>query len=90
MEVSGPRFDLHKAYDALTNARSLIHSFSKEPVEKALEEGYEATTQVGERAQASLEEHTFRRVWLAATLVPILIVATLLLLYIRTLPARTP
>lgn len=90
MEVSGPRFDLRKADDALTNARSLIHSFSKEPVEQALAEGFEVTSQVGQRAQAALEEHTFRRIWLATALAPILVVILLLLLYIRTLPVRAP
>lgn len=88
MEVSGPRFDLHKAQDALTNARSLVHTFAKEPVEEALAEGLKVTSQVNSEAQAALAEHTFRRQWLAASLVPLLVVVVLLVLYIRSLPAR--
>ncbi|MFH1267118.1 MAG: cytochrome c3 family protein [Planctomycetota bacterium] len=86
MEVRGPRFDLRQAFDALTNARSMIHSFAWEPVQEALDEGLEVTGEVKGLAEAALAEHTYRRVWLGATLVPIGIVIVLLLLYIRSLP----
>jgi predicted CXXCH cytochrome family protein len=86
MEVRGPRFDLRQAFDALTNARTLVHSFKPGPVDEALGEGLKVTAQVEERAGAALQEHTNRRVWLAASLVPMLIVVALLLAYIRTLP----
>ncbi len=86
MEVSTPRFDLRQAVDALTNARSLIHSFSRDRVEEALKKGEQVASEVKRRAEAALAEHTARRVWLALVLVPILIVVVLLLLYIRTLP----
>ncbi len=86
MEVRGPRFDLRQAFDALTNARSLVHSFAVAPVNEALDGGRNVTTRVVESAEKALAEHTFRRVWLAATLVPILIVVGLLVFYIRTLP----
>jgi len=86
MEVRGPRFDLRQAFDALTNARTLVHSFKPAPLEAALGEGLKVTAQVKEMAGTALAEHTNRRVWLAASLVPILIVVTLLLIYIRTLP----
>jgi predicted CXXCH cytochrome family protein len=86
MEVRGPRFDLRQAFDALTNARTLVHSFKPGPLEEALGDGLKVTAQVSERARAALAEHTYRRVWLAASLVPILVVVALLLLYIRTLP----
>ena len=33
MEVSGPRFDLRNAQSALTNARTLLHSFQLKPVD---------------------------------------------------------
>ncbi|OHB84714.1 MAG: hypothetical protein A2V98_21570 [Planctomycetes bacterium RBG_16_64_12] len=89
MEVRGPRFDLRQAVDALTNARSMIHSFAAAPVEEALNEGLRVTAEVNERAASALAEHTSRRVWLAASLVPIGIVIVLLLLYIRTLPIPT-
>jgi predicted CXXCH cytochrome family protein len=86
MEVRGPRFDLRQAFDALTNARTLVHSFKPAPLEAALGEGLQATVQVKEAASTALAEHTNRRMWLAASLVPILVVVALLLLYIRTLP----
>ena len=38
------------------------------------------------KADRALEEHTYRRIWLAGTLVPILVVIGVLLLYIRILP----
>jgi predicted CXXCH cytochrome family protein len=87
MEVRGPRFELRQAFDALTNARTLVHSFKPGPMEAALEEGLKVTSDVRQRAAAALREHTYRRIWLAASLVPLLLVVTLLVLYIRTLPA---
>ena len=86
MEVNGPRFDLRQAFDALTNARTLIHSFKPGPLNESLDEGLKVTAQVQDVAEAALREHTNRRVWLAASLVPILIVVALLILYVRTLP----
>jgi ferredoxin len=86
MEVSGPRYDLRQAFDALTNARTLIHTFSTARVDEALDKGLETTGQVQAMAQAALAEHTNRRIWLAASLVPILIVIVLLSLYIRSIP----
>jgi predicted CXXCH cytochrome family protein len=87
MEVSGPRYDLRSAFDALTNARTQVHSFKPEPLDAALEEGLQVTASVNALAEDALREHTRRRVWLAATLLPILIVVGLLLLYIRAFPA---
>ena len=87
MEVRGPRFELRQAFDALTNARTLVHSFKPGPMEAALEEGLKVTSDVRQRAAAALREHAYRRIWLAASLVPLLLVVTLLVLYIRTLPA---
>jgi predicted CXXCH cytochrome family protein len=86
MEVSGPRFELRQAFDALANARTLVHSFKPGPMEATLEEGLKVTSDVNRRANDALREHTYRRLWLAASLVPILVVVTLLVFYIRTLP----
>lgn len=87
MEVRGPRFDLRQAVDALTNARTLIHTFSPTPVNEALDGGLEVTDSVQAAARAALEEHTHRRLWLAGSLVPILIVVALLIQVIRSMPA---
>ncbi len=178
MEVSQPQFDLREASDALTNARSLIHTFAApvrrefvvqdgeklrellaelgvkeqaaevvveygrwylvnastppvrseivieddkklheslkklgvqgeeevvriaveggkklrlqtlrpDPASKSLGDGFKVTREVDYRADEILEEYTFRRIWLASTLAPIVLVIGLLLLYIRRLP----
>ncbi len=86
MEVSQPKFELRNAVNALTNARTLLHSFQVKPVEAALADGEKVAAEVQGKADHALEEYTYRRVWLAGSLVPILIVIGMLLLYIRTLP----
>jgi predicted CXXCH cytochrome family protein len=86
MEVRGPRFELRQAFDALTNARTQVHSFNPGPVETAIAEGLTVTTDVTRSAEAALREHTYRRLWLAFSLIPLLLVVGLLVLYIRTLP----
>jgi predicted CXXCH cytochrome family protein len=90
MEVRGPRFDLRQARDALTNSRAQIHTFSLEAFETAVAEGVKVISKVQAGADAALKEYTRRRVWLAASLVPLLIVVVLLLLYIRALPIPAP
>jgi predicted CXXCH cytochrome family protein len=86
MEVSEPKFELRKGQDALTNARSLVHTFQVKPVETALDDGAKVVAEVQQKADRALREYTNRRIWLAASLVPILLVIGLLMLYIRTLP----
>ena len=86
MEVSEPKFNLHKAFDSLTNARTQIHSFKVDVVQKALADGENVVKEVQGKADHALQEYTNRRIWLAISLVPILIVVGLLLLYIRALP----
>jgi hypothetical protein len=90
MEVSEPKFELRGSVNALTNARTLIHSFRAPPVEAALAEGRSVAEQVQKQADHALEEYSYRRVWLAASLVPILIVIGMLVLYIRKLPPSEP
>ncbi len=85
MEVSEPKFELRNAVNALTNARTLMHSFQIKPVEAALADGRGVAVAVQEKADHALQEYTNRRIWLAATLGPILFVIGMLLLYIRTL-----
>jgi predicted CXXCH cytochrome family protein len=85
MEVSEPKFDLRNAVNALTNARTLLHSFQVKPVEAALADGEKVAVEVQGKADHALEEHARRRAWLAGSLVPILVVIGVLLLYIRTL-----
>ena len=86
MEVRGPRFDLRKAEMALTNARTQIHSFSLEPMNQTLTEGLQVTAEVQASAEHALGQYTYRRIWLAVSTLPILLVIVLLILYIRALP----
>jgi predicted CXXCH cytochrome family protein len=86
MEVSEPKFNLQKASDALTNARTQIHSFKVDVVKKALGDGESVVEEVQGKADHALDEYQYRRYWLAVSLVPILIVIGLLVLYIRVLP----
>jgi hypothetical protein len=86
MEVREARFRLRNARDALTNARSLVHGFSISPMKEAVDTGIEIAEGAQQDAQKQLAEYTFRRIWLAVSLVPILIAVGLLLLYIRRLP----
>ena len=67
----------------------MIHSFAPQPVNQSLEEGLQVTADVKARADQALDQYTFRRIWLALSLVPILLVVVLLLMYIRTLPSPT-
>ncbi len=92
MEVSQPTFDLHGAVNALTNARTVIHTFQVKPVEAALAEGQHVVQGVQQRADRALEQYTYRRLWLFASLAPVLLVIGLLLLYIRRLsnPVQRP
>ena len=68
MEVSEPKYDLRNAVNALTNARTLLHSFQVKPVAAALADGEKVTAKVQGQADHALEEHTYRRVWLSASL----------------------
>jgi len=86
MEVRGPRFDLRKAEMALTNARTQIHSFALEPTNQTLVEGLQITAEVQASAEQALGQYTYRRIWLAVSMLPILLVVVLLILYIRVLP----
>ena len=70
MEVRGPRFDLRQASDALTTARTQVHSFATKPFQETVQEGLQVASQVTQQANAALAEHTRRRIWLAVSLVP--------------------
>lgn len=90
MEVRGPRFKLQEARSALTQARALIHTFSLDPVEDAIGQGLEVTETVKQEARAAMEEHEDRRIWLAASLVVIGVMVSILLLYLRRFPVPRP
>jgi predicted CXXCH cytochrome family protein len=85
MEVSQAMFELEEVNNALTMARSAIHSFRVEPVAENVTAGL-ALTQAGiDRGIAALEEHRFRRVGLALSATIILVLIIGLVLKIRQL-----
>jgi hypothetical protein len=86
MEVRAPRFELGGARTALTNARSLIHTFAAPPVEKAVSEGRGVAAKVKEAANAAMAEHTRRRVWLGWSLGVIVVLIGILVYCIRRIP----
>ena len=61
MEVSEPKFELRNAVNALTNARTLLHSFQVKPVEAALADGEKVAAEVQSKADHALEEYTYRQ-----------------------------
>jgi predicted CXXCH cytochrome family protein len=89
MDVQGPRYDLYQAFTALTNARSLVHSFSLDPMNATLDEGLQIADRAILAADDALRLHNTRRIWLGVSLVPALLVMLLLVRYIRTLPSPT-
>ena len=54
MEVSEPKFELRNAVNALTNARTLLHSFQVKPVEAALADGEKVAAEVQGKADHAL------------------------------------
>jgi predicted CXXCH cytochrome family protein len=86
MEVRGPAYDLREAFNELTNARTLVHTFQPAPIEEALGAGLKVTATVSELADDALREHTYRRYWLGGSLVLILLVVGLLVMSIRAMP----
>jgi predicted CXXCH cytochrome family protein len=84
MPIGGPRYNLRSARQALIEARTQVHAFAAEPVQGTLRQGLDVASEVIRRTEDVLWQYDFRRIWLAVSLLPILIVIVLLLLYIRT------
>ncbi len=89
MEVSQAQFELEDVNNALTKARSSIHTFHVEPVRTNVEAGLKLTAAGIARGRDALGEHTFRRQGLALSGLVILLLITGLLLKIRQLEARS-
>jgi predicted CXXCH cytochrome family protein len=86
MEVRASKFELGAARTALTNARSLIHTFSASPVEKAVGEGRKVAAKVKDAAHEAFAEHQERRVWLGWSLGIIVVLIAILVACIRRIP----
>jgi hypothetical protein len=80
MEVSQAQFELEDVNNALTMARSSVHSFHVEPVKANVDAGLKLTQGGVERGRAALREHTVRRVGLgfSATIILVLIIGLVL------------
>ena len=88
MEVSQALFELEDVNNALTKARSAIHSFHVGPVKQEVDQGLEVTNRALARGRAALDEHRFRRIVLAASTTLILALIIGLLLKIREVDRR--
>ena len=86
MEVSRVRFELSKADDALTTARTDVHRFQAAAVHTTASAGFAVAQSARKDADRALEERDFRRRGLFVSLGLILVAIAALLLKIRTLP----
>jgi predicted CXXCH cytochrome family protein len=90
MEVSRPKFELNEAKDALTHARVLIHSFSSGEVDKVIKPGLDVAAKGHQAGVAALDEWSYRRKGLAASLFFILFLAALVYLKVRQIESKQP
>jgi hypothetical protein len=88
MEVSQAVFELEDVNNALTKARSAIHSFHVDRVKQEVDQGLGLTNRGLDRGRAALEEHQYRRIGLAASATLIVMLIVGLLLRIRELDRR--
>jgi predicted CXXCH cytochrome family protein len=88
MEVSEALFELDDVNDALTKARTAIHTMHVAPVRKEIDAGMAVATKAQQRGRAAMAEHRFRRVGLAISAAIILVLVLGLALKIRQIEAR--
>ena len=86
MEVSRTRFELSKADDSLTTARTDVHRFQVAAVHTSASAGLAVARSAGKAADRALAERDFRRKGLFISLGLILVAIAALVLKIRTLP----
>jgi predicted CXXCH cytochrome family protein len=90
LPIGGPRYNLRAAHEAMIEARTEIHAFAADPVQGTLQAGIDVAAEVIQRTDDVLWQYDFRRIWLAVSLLPILLVIVLLLLYIRVRGVSRP
>jgi hypothetical protein len=83
MEVSQARLDEDQARDALTKARVTIHSFSKELVNRDIQDGLNLAGKALQAGRNALAERDYRRRGLGFAVIFILLTVLGLFLYIR-------
>ncbi len=86
MEVSKTRFELSKADDALTTARTDVHRFQVAAVHTTASAGFVVARAARKAADRALAERDYRRKGLFVSLAVILVAIGALVLRIRTLP----
>ncbi len=88
MEVAEAQFSLNQVTTALVSARTAVHSFSVEAVEREVEAGLEITREAYGRGERALQELQFRRMGLAISVGIILALIVGLVLKIRQLERK--
>ncbi len=88
MEVEQALFELEDVNNALTLARTAVHSFQVEPVRQEVENGRAVAGRAQERALSAFGEHRFRRVGLTASAILVAILIVGLWLRIREFDLR--
>jgi hypothetical protein len=83
MEVSQARFELEDVTNALTKARTAIHSFTLDPVQTEVAAGLTAVDGSRQQGEKALVDHRIRRLGLAGSTGIILTLVIALLLKIR-------
>jgi predicted CXXCH cytochrome family protein len=89
MEVSQPQVDLTNAQTSLLQARTAIHAFSLDSVQRHVDEGLGVTGSSIERGLAALDDLRFRRVGLGVSTAVIVLLIGGLILKIRQLESGT-
>lgn len=88
MDVERPTYELSAADEALVRARVVVHGFSEEEFGKVVAEGTQVADEVEKAGLAKLEEHAYRRRWLAGAAGMLLLLAGLLAVKARRLEQR--
>ncbi len=90
MDVSQAQFDLSDVTNALTKARTAIHTFRADSVATQVAAGVKTSNKATQQGQAALAEHSYRRVGLAISVPIILLLAGALWLRLRIIEAEQP
>jgi hypothetical protein len=87
MDVSQAEFDLNDVTNALTKARTAIHSFRADSVAAQVKSGLKTVAGATRQGNAALDEHSYRRLGLAISVPIILVLAAALWLRLRMIEA---
>jgi predicted CXXCH cytochrome family protein len=88
MDVSQAQFDLTDVTNALTKARTAIHTFRADSVGAQIAIGVKTSTKAAQQGQAALAEHSYRRIGLAISVPIILLLAGAVWLRLRIIESE--